>query len=94
MSESIEDPSTRDVVDNDGHDRFELVRGDERAVLDYRADDGRLVLVHTEVPESWRNQGIGGRLVQAAVTKAQREGLEIDARCSFAAAWIEQHQGP
>lgn len=91
MTEQSEDPSTPDVVDNGFHSRIELVRGDERAQLVYRVDDGRLVLEHTEVPESWGGQGIGGRLVEAALVKATREGLEVDAQCPFAARWIERH---
>jgi predicted GNAT family acetyltransferase len=91
MAESIEDPSTPDVVDNDAHDRLELVQRDERAELQYRVEDGRLVLLHTEVPESWSGQGVGGRLVEAAVAKAAREGLELDSQCPFATSWMEKH---
>jgi uncharacterized protein len=93
MAESIEDPSTTDIVHNDAHDRFELVDRDQRAELTYRTEGDRLVLVSTQVPEEWRNQGIGGRLVQAAVTMARRDDLEVDPQCSFAAAWMEQNQG-
>jgi uncharacterized protein len=91
MSESIEDPSTPDVVDNDAHHRIELVQRDERAELAYRVDGGRLVLVHTSVPEAWTGEGIGGRLVEAAVTKAAREDLELVVECPFARRWIEEH---
>jgi uncharacterized protein len=91
MAESIEDPSTPDVVDNDGHERLELVQRDERAELRYRVEDGRLVLLHTEVPEGWEGQGIGGRLVQAAIAKAAREDLELDSQCPFATKWMDQH---
>ena len=91
MAESIEDPSTPDVVDNDGHDRLEFVQQDQRAELRYRVEDGRLILVHTQVPEAWSGEGIGGRLVEAAVTKAAREDLELVAECSFARTWIDEH---
>lgn len=91
MAQSMEDPSTPEIVDDEAHRRLELVQGAERAELQYQVDDGRLVLLHTEVPESWGGQGIGGRLVLAALTKAAREGLEVEARCEFAAGWIERH---
>ena len=91
MAESIEDPSTPDVVDNDGHNRLELVQGDERAELRYRVDGDRLVMEHTEVPESWGGQGVGGRLVIAAVTKAAREDLELVSECPFATKWMDKH---
>lgn len=91
MAESIEDPSTPDVVDNDAHSRLEVVQGDERAELEYRVEDGRLVMVHTEVPESWGGQGVGGRLVTAAVTKAAREDLELVSECPFATKWMDGH---
>lgn len=91
MAESIEDPSTPDVVDNDAHERLELVQRDERAELRYRVEDGRLVLLHTEVPDAWSGQGVGGRLVEAAIVKATREGLELDSQCPFATKWMENH---
>ncbi len=91
MSESIEDPSTPDVVDNDAHDRLELIQGDERAELRYRVDGDRLVIEHTGVPESWGGQGVGGRLVVAAVVKAAREDLTLESECPFATSWMEKH---
>lgn len=91
MTESIEDPSTPDVVDNDAHHRLELVQGDERAELRYRVEGDRLVLEHTGVPESWGGQGVGGRLVQAAIVKAAREELVVDSQCPFATSWMEKH---
>ncbi|MFP4512642.1 MAG: GNAT family N-acetyltransferase [Acidimicrobiales bacterium] len=91
MAESSEDPTTPDVIVDDAHRRLELVRGDERAELRYRVDGNQLVMEHTEVPESWGGQGVGGRLVLAAATKAAREGRELESECPFATKWMEKH---
>lgn len=91
MAENVEDPSTPDVVDNDAHRRLEVVQGDERAELGYRVDGNQLVVEHTEVPESWGGQGVGGRLVLAAASKAAREGLELESECPFATKWMDKH---
>jgi uncharacterized protein len=91
MTESIEDHSTPDVVDNDAHHQLEIVQGDICAALRYRVDGDRLVMEHTEVPEAWGGQGVGGRLVLAAITKAAREDLELVSECPFATKWMEGH---
>lgn len=91
MAEQSEDPSTPDVVDNDAHNRIEYVDGDLRAQLDYRIDDGTIDLAHTEVPDELGGRGLGGRLVQAAITKAARDDLVVVASCPFAAAWIDEN---
>ena len=91
MSNDSENPSTPDVVDNDAHNRFEVVQDGERAELTYKIDDGHLELLHTSVPEEWRDQGVAARLVQAAITKAARDGLAIVPSCDYARNWIEGH---
>jgi predicted GNAT family acetyltransferase len=64
-----------DVIDLPEQSRFELNVDGRVAELVYRVEGRHLVLVHTEVPEALGGQGIGGRLVQAAVERAAAEGL-------------------
>ena len=36
--------------------------------------------------------GIGGRLVRAALTRARRDQLTIVPNCPFARSWLEKHR--
>jgi uncharacterized protein len=82
-----------DVVDNQEDSRFEFRADGWLAELDYRRRGDRLVLVHTGVPFALEGQGIGGRLVRAAVDRAEREPLTLVPLCPFARGWLERHPG-
>jgi predicted GNAT family acetyltransferase len=85
--------SAGEVVDNAGRRRFE-VTGDNGHVAEliYQQVGDRLVLIHTEVPPSFRGQGIGGRLVRAAVHRAERDHLTLIPRCPYARRWLKEHR--
>jgi uncharacterized protein len=79
------------VTDNQGQGRFEADVDGYRAELTYRTRAGRLVLIHTGVPDALAGHGIGGHLVQAAISKAKAEGLTLVPLCPFARSWLEHH---
>lgn len=79
------------VVDDVGGQRFVLVEDGVEAELTYRERDGRLVLVHTGVPDEIGGRGIAGRLVQAAVDRAARTGEVLVPRCPYARSWLARH---
>jgi predicted GNAT family acetyltransferase len=85
MSEAAE------VTDDHEDSRFEIVIDGSVAELAYRRRADRLVLVHTEVPESISGHGIGGELVRAAVERAAKERLRLVPVCPFARDWLEHH---
>lgn len=71
--------------------RFSARQGDrEVGYLSYTIDDGRLDIQHTVVDPALRGQGIGRRLVDAALDFAQREGLKVEASCSYAARVLNE----
>jgi len=74
-----------DVIDNQEKSRFELALDPEVAELIYRLSGKRLVLIHTGVPFELEGHGIGGKLVTAAVDRAEREGLTL------ASDWLRRH---
>jgi predicted GNAT family acetyltransferase len=82
---------TAAVIDNEAASRFEARAGGHLAELDYRRNGHRLVLVHTEVPEKFEGQGVGGRLVAAAVARAARDGMVLVPLCPFARDWLQRH---
>ena len=82
------DETVRDEV---ARNQFVLEADDEVAHLDYQVEPGRLILVHTEVPEALAGRGIGGRLVQAAVDRAAASGETIVPWCPYARRWLHEH---
>jgi predicted GNAT family acetyltransferase len=82
---------TSQVTDNPQASRFELTVGDQVAELVYRRRADRLVLVHTKVPDALEGQGVGGRLVRAAISRAGAEGLTVVPLCTFAQGWLRSH---
>lgn len=82
-----------EVTDNRELDQFEMKAGDALALIAYRREAGRIVLVHTEVPDALAGQGIGSRLVRGALDLIRAEGLRVVPRCSFVAAYMARHPG-
>jgi predicted GNAT family acetyltransferase len=81
-----------DVIDNRAESRFELTEDSHLAELVYEAGKGRLLLVHTGVPDELGGRGLGGVLVRAALERARSEGLTIVPSCPFARSWLEKHR--
>ncbi len=80
-----------EVVDVPAESRF-VVRGpDAEAELVYHLNGNRLVLVHTEVPETWSGRGVGSRLVRAALRRARADHLTVVPWCPFARRWLKEH---
>lgn len=71
--------------------RFVSGPAGHEAELLYRLRNGRLVLVHTEVPMELEGHGIGGKLVRAAVDYAAGHGLVVVPSCPFARSWLDRH---
>ena len=81
-----------DVVDEPQHDRFRYTEDGVDAQLLYRAEGGKLILVHTEVPDALGGRGIGGRLVRAAAERAKRSGETVLPWCAYARKWLQDHE--
>jgi predicted GNAT family acetyltransferase len=59
--------------------------GDRVAEMTYSvAGETGIIIDHTEVAEELRGQGVGEKLVEAAVKHARDKGLKIFATCPFA----------
>lgn len=80
------------VRDNPDELRYEaLVDGEVAGVLFYRAREGEIFLIHTEVDEAFEGQGIGGRLVAGVLEDVRARGLRIVPICPFVRAYLERH---
>jgi hypothetical protein len=80
-----------EVRNDTGGSRFVSGPAGHEAELLYRLRNGRLVLVHTEVPIELEGHGIGGKLITAAVDYAAQAGLVVVPSCPFAQSWLDRH---
>ena len=79
------------VTDNRDKSRLEIHQDGHLAELVYRTRDGRLVLIHTGVPDELEGRGLGADLVRAAIDKAENNGMTVVPLCPFARSWLERH---
>lgn len=80
-----------DVVEKPEQNRFELTLDGGTALVAYRRDGNRLVLLHTEVPEQFAGQGIGSRLAKGVFELIRASGRKAVIRCEFLKGWIAKH---
>jgi uncharacterized protein len=68
-------------------------RGDgaEAEMTFSKAGDHLIIIDHTEVPDAFRGQGVGVRLVERAVQDARASGKKIMPLCPFANAQFKRH---
>ena len=83
--------SHSEVIHNQAEQRFELAEGGRTAVAAYRLEGGTISFTHTVVPEELEGQGIGSRLVGAALDESRRRGLKVIPLCYFVKGYIERH---
>jgi predicted GNAT family acetyltransferase len=79
------------VEDRPDEGRFVIVVDGTEAELVYRAPPGKLVLVHTGVPDEIGGRGIAGRLVRAALERAAAEDRVVVPWCPYARRWLREH---
>ena len=87
----MSDTSDAEFRDNAQARRFELHTGGHTAAIHYEPMEGGLVFVHTLVPKALEGQGVGGRLVKAALSEARDRGLKVRPDCPFVAAYVARH---
>jgi uncharacterized protein len=80
-----------DVRDDTDAGRLVIEEDGVEAELFYRERAGRLIVIHTEVPDALGGRGIGGRLVRAALARARTEALTLVPWCPFARRWLTDH---
>lgn len=81
-----------DIIDQTEKHRFVGTEDGHEAQLVYRVDGDRLVLEHTEVPEELGGRGVGGKLVTAAVERAEASGETLVPVCPFTRSWLRKHE--
>lgn len=83
-----------DIRDNPTTSRFEMLLADGAlAVVCYTIEDGRVVLLHTGVPQELFGLGHGPRLAHGVFEALQRDGKRVIAKCSFMSSYVARHPG-
>jgi predicted GNAT family acetyltransferase len=71
--------------------RFEIERDGQIAYLEYSLSGDILALIHSEVPEALRGQGLGSSLAQTALEWARENHKKVDVICPSVSAYIKEH---
>lgn len=89
----MSDEPTIELEDNGAKGRY-VVHGPDGADAEMtftRVGEHQIIIDHTEVPDAFRGQGIGAKLVTRAVEDARSAGKTIIPLCPFAAAQFRRH---
>jgi predicted GNAT family acetyltransferase len=81
------------LEDNGSKGRY-LVRGADGAEAEMtfsKVGEKQIIIDHTGVPDAFRGQGIGAKLVARAVEDARAAGKTIIPLCPFAASQFKRH---
>lgn len=84
-------PVDMDIIDREDQSRFVAEEDGHEAQIVYEVRGDRLALVHTEVDEALGGRGMGGKLVTAAVERAERTGEILVPACPYARGWLRKH---
>ncbi len=79
------------LIDNTAAARFEMPVEGHTAFVTYRRSGDTIALNHAEVPRALEGRGIGSKLVRATLDQVRSEGLKVNPRCSFVAAFIKRN---
>ena len=79
------------IQDNAEEHRYEaLVDGKLAGFIQYRLQDERMTMVHTEVEPTYEGQGVGSELAKFALEDARERGLKVVPRCPFIARYVRR----
>ena len=81
------------VADNPDEARFEIrADGVLAGFVQYELSGNEIAFTHTQTDDRFRGQGLGGRLVQAALDVARDRHLAVLPYCPFVKGWITGHR--
>ncbi|TFV89223.1 GNAT family N-acetyltransferase [Blastococcus sp. CT_GayMR16] len=80
------------VRDNPEESRYEIRDGDRvLGLAAYERRGDTTVFTHTEVDPDAGQDGLGSKLVRAALDDVRSRGGSVVPRCPFVRGWIERH---
>lgn len=79
------------IRDNTEEHRYEaLIDGRLAGFIQYRLQDGRMTMVHTEVEPAYEGHGVGSELAKVALEDVRERGLKVVPRCPFIARYVRR----
>lgn len=80
------------VVENADRERYEItVDGTLAGFAQYVRRGGRTLFVHTEIDPAFEGQGLGGKLVKAALDGERAAERPIVPLCPFVRRYVDRH---
>ena len=83
--------STLPITDNTKEQRFEATVGKELAILVYRWQNGKLALMHTEVPPNAEGKGVAAGLAKFAFEQAKQQQRKVLVYCPYISSYLKRH---
>ncbi len=81
-----------DVVDDHDAHRYEIRSASQLAGFAvYESVGDRLAFTHTEIDPAFEGQGLGGRLIEAALDDLRRRRVEAVPICPFVVDYVRRH---
>lgn len=81
----------RQVTNNSADGQFEIHADDKVATLAYSERDGKIYLIHTEVPKPLEGRGYASALAKTALQYAKEHQLTVVPFCPFVRAYLQRH---
>lgn len=80
-----------DETDSKGRYSVKATGGEEAEMTFSKVGEDMIIIDHTLVPDAFRGQGVGLKLVERGVADARAAGKKIIPLCPFAAAQFKRH---
>lgn len=80
-----------EVVDNASKSQYEARIENAIAKIEYKKEEGKIYLTHTEVPQSLAGKGIASKLLSKVLEDIERKELKLIPLCSFVASYLQRH---
>jgi len=82
---------TLNETDSKGRYTYQTDDGPEAELTFSKLGENTIIIDHTGVPDAYRGEGIGLKLVERAVHDMRAAGKKIVPLCPFAAAQFKRH---
>lgn len=79
------------LIKNEESNRFEMAVENQIALIDYKEYNGKIYLIHTEVPEGLSGNGVASAIVEKALHYIEANNYKLVALCPMVVAYIRRH---
>lgn len=79
------------LTDNKAIHNFEMFVDGIKAFIDYRLKEGKVFLIHTEVPHQLEGKGVAAALVEKTFKYIEENHLKMVPICAYIKAYLKRH---